>query len=156
MSHVLSCLFDSFVGDLKQVYAQCVKCAVRLYFVVVGGIFEFLLRSTLFCFSFEYCRFFHLGIHSDCALSIRASPVKFKCFRPIYRLFKHERLSQTQQIREIFTNFCLKAYIQTWLRFDCFSANKNKQYIYTYRRHELPRQLYSVNIPSWYSVAVFF
>ena len=50
-------------------------------------------------------------------------------------------LSQTQEIGETFTKFCLKAYFQTWLRFWlCFCANKNKQYICTYRRHHLPGQ----------------
>ena len=34
LSHALSCLFDSFVGDFQQVFVQCVKSAVRLYFAV--------------------------------------------------------------------------------------------------------------------------
>ena len=48
------------------------------------GMFKFLLRSTLFYSIFEYCSLSYLGIHSDCAWSIWASPAKFKQFRPIY------------------------------------------------------------------------
>ena len=96
------------------------------------GIFVFLLRSTLFCFSFEYCRFSYLAIRSDYALSIWASPAKFKQFRPIYRFFKPEKLSQTQEITETFTKFCLEADFQTWFHFGCvfFLTNKNKQFIH--------------------------
>ena len=36
------------------------------------------LRSTLFCFSFEYCWLSYLGIYSDCVWPIWASPAKFK------------------------------------------------------------------------------
>ena len=42
-----------FYGDFEQVNVHCVKPAVRLFSSF--GMFEFLLRSTLFCFSFEYC-----------------------------------------------------------------------------------------------------
>ena len=52
-SYALSCLFDSFVGDFEQVYVQCVKSDVKLF--CSFGMFEFLLRSILFCLSFEYC-----------------------------------------------------------------------------------------------------
>ena len=44
------------------------------------GMFEFFLRSTLFCFSFEYCWLSSLRIHSNCTLSIWANPAKFKQF----------------------------------------------------------------------------
>ena len=83
------------------------------------GMFEFLLKSTLFCFSFKYCWFSCLGVHSNCALSIWASPSKFMHFRPIYRFFKPEKLSQTQEIRETLTKFCLKAYLCLYLCFLC-------------------------------------
>ena len=85
MSHALSCLFNSFVGDIEQVYVQCVKSALKLF--CSFGMFEFLLRSTLFCFSFEYCWFSYLGVHSDCTLSIWTSPSKFKKFRPVSHCF---------------------------------------------------------------------
>ena len=157
MSHVPSCFYDSFVCDFEEVYIKCVNSVIRLYFVVVRRMFEFHLRSTLLCLSFKYFWFLHLGIHSDCALPIWASPVKYKWLRPIYCFFKSEKFIQTQEIREIFTNFCLKAHFQAWLRFDyVFITNKNKQNIYTNRYHNLPGQLYLVNIPSPYSTAVFF
>ena len=112
-----------------QVYVQCVKSAVRLF--CSFGIFEFLLRSTLYCFSFEYCWFSYFGVHSDCALSVWANPAKFKQFRPIYRSFKPEKLNQTEEIREIFTKFRLKAYFQTWLHFGCvFFAQMKGNSIY--------------------------
>ena len=61
------------------------------------GMFEFLLRSTLFCFRFKYCWLSYLGVHSDRALSIWASTAKFKQLWPTYRFFKPKKLSQTQE-----------------------------------------------------------
>ena len=122
-----------FVSDFEQVYSVCQVC--RKIILCSFGMFEFLLRSALFWFSFEYCRFSYLGIHSYRAFSILANPAKFKQFRPIYRFFKPEKHSQTQEIRETFTKFCLKAYFQTWLCFGCVFAQikiNNIQYIYIY------------------------
>ena len=42
------------------------------------GMFQFFVRSKLFCLSFEYCWLSYHGIHSDCVWSIWASPAKFK------------------------------------------------------------------------------
>ena len=107
-----------FCGWLWTILCPVSQACRKIIFCSFG-MFEFFLRSTLFCFSFEYCWLSHLGIHSDCALSIWACPAKFKQFRPIYRFFKPEKISQTQEIRETFMKFCLKAYFQKWLRFGC-------------------------------------
>ena len=81
------------------------------------GMFEFLLRSILFCLSFEYCWFYNLGVHSDFALSIWASPAKFKQFWPIYRFFQPEKFGQTQKLEK--QKYCLRPYFKSWLRFGC-------------------------------------
>ena len=125
-SSTLLILFNSFVGDFEQVYVQCVKSALRLF--CSFGMFEFLLRSTLFCLSFEYCWSSYLGVHSDCALSIWVSPSKFKQLQPIYHFLKPEKLSQTQEIRIKFTKFVWKLISKPGCIFvGSFCANKNKK-----------------------------
>ena len=79
------------------------------------GLLLLFSHRTRFIQYFEYCWYSYLGVHSDRVLSIWVSPAKFKQFQPIYRFFKPEKLSQTQEIWEVFTKFCLKAYFQTWL-----------------------------------------
>ena len=59
--------------SLCPVYQVCCKIIFCSF-----GMFEFFPRSTLFCFSFGYCWLSYLVIYSDCALSIWASPAKFK------------------------------------------------------------------------------
>ena len=87
----------------------CPVCRVcRKILFCSFGMSEFFLRSTLSCFSYEYCWLSHLGIYSDYALSIWTSPAKFKQFWLIYRFFKPEETRQTQEIKETFPKFCLK------------------------------------------------
>ena len=101
-----SCSFISFWLFFLWVWTSLcpVRQVCRKFIFCSFGMFEFFLRSTLFCCSFEYCWFSYLGVHSDCTLSIWASPAKFKQFRPIYHFFKPEKLSQTQEIESWFSN----------------------------------------------------
>ena len=51
-----------------SLYRVCQVCR-EIIFCSFGMFVSFFLRSTLFCFSFEYCWFFYLGIYFDRASS---------------------------------------------------------------------------------------
>ena len=93
--------------------------------------FEFFLRSTLFCFSFEYCWLSCLGIHFDCALSVKVLPnlssfdqsTVSSSLRKFVKPKKSEKHSQSSVSKIISKPGCGLVVI--------ICANKNKQYIYT-------------------------
>ena len=94
------------------------------------GMFKFLLRSTLFYSIFEYYSLSYLGIHSDCAWSIWASPAKFKQFRPIYvssSLRKLVKPKKSERHSRIFVWKLISKPGCVLVVFIC--ANKNKQCI---------------------------
>ena len=87
------------------------------------GIFEFLLRSTLFCFSFEYCRFSYLAMRNL---------VKPKKSQKHSQSFVWKLISKPGSILVVFF-------------FEQIKINS----LYTYRRHHLPGQRYFVVITWW-------
>ena len=100
-----------------SLYPVCQVC--RKIIFCSFGMFEFLLRSKLFCFSSECGRFSYLGIHFDCALSLWASPVQ--PFRPIYRFLKPDRFSpiprDQRNIHEVLCESSFSNLIAFWLCF---------------------------------------
>ena len=64
LSHALSCLFTLCWRLSASLCPLCQVCRKTIF--CSFGMFKFFLRSTLFCFSFEYCWLSYLGIYSAC------------------------------------------------------------------------------------------
>ena len=94
------------------------------------GMFKLLVRSTLFYSIFEYCLLSYLGIHSDCAWSIWASPAIFKQFRPIYVSSSLRKLVKAKKSERHSWSFVWKLISKPGCVLVVFiCANKNKQFI---------------------------
>ena len=90
------------------------------------AMFEFLLRSRLFCFSFEYCWLSFLVFIVVVPGQFEQVLLNLSSFRASYRFIKPEKIGQTKEIREKFVKFSLKAYFQTYLCFGCVYLRKIK------------------------------
>ena len=114
--------------SLYPAYQVCRKIILCSF-----GMFEFFLRSTLFCFSFEYCWLSYLGIHSDFALSIWASPAKFKHFPPIQVSSSLRKLVKPKKSERHSRSFLWKLNSKPSCVLVVFICAKwNKQYMYTH------------------------
>ena len=132
-----------FCWWLWTVFVQCGKSVVSLYSIV------------LVCLSFSWGRYYSVSVlnivDSPILVFIRIVPCQFEQVLPNLSSFDQTNPKNQGNIhKHLFESFMFKSFISkpacVLVLFIC--ANKNKQHIYTYRRHHLPGHHSRGKVPS--------